>query len=346
MVKVAKAFKDAKIGGDGTYGICVSKGDGTSLGGGQNSVVGLMNCLGAYYGIWMDDGSGKLVYSTIQDKMKTALTKIQTLYKDGILRQDFSVKDSATAGEDVASGKVGITFGTYWASLGTIGDCIENDKTADWEILEAPTADGSTYVTQTSASPYGFIFVKKGTEHPEAVVKALNLTFKLKGSTDYGTTKSGVERFKYMFPNGLGISEPFDNLYNGYQKIAEALKSGDASGIPANHQQDYEHCKAVADGKGDASDIEYNLVFGPSGTYSIINKMKDNKQMLVDADMTLPTATQTSSDENLRTTLNTAILKVIMGDDISTFDSAVSAWKSGGGDKMTQELNDWYSKNK
>lgn len=36
-------------------------------------------------------------------------------------------------------------------------------------------------------------------------------------------------------------------------------------------------------------------------------------------------------------------LKIIMGDDINNFDKAVEVWKSNGGDRITQEVNDWYA---
>ena len=40
--------------------------------------------------------------------------------------------------------------------------------------------------------------------------------------------------------------------------------------------------------------------------------------------------------------LDSAILNVINGEDISAFDEAVEAWKAGGGDTMTEEVNAWY----
>jgi hypothetical protein len=38
-------------------------------------------------------------------------------------------------------------------------------------------------------------------------------------------------------------------------------------------------------------------------------------------------------------------VKVIAGEDISVYDAAVDAWKAGGGDDITKEVNDWYAKN-
>jgi putative aldouronate transport system substrate-binding protein len=54
----------------------------------------------------------------------------------------------------------------------------------------------------------------------------------------------------------------------------------------------------------------------------------------------------TQKQNLLDTDLYTAIVKVIAGEDISVYDAAVDAWKAGGGDDITKEVNDWYAKNK
>jgi len=346
LIAVATAFKEAKLGGKDTYGICMGK----DILSGQNDIAGFFNGFGASYNIWIKDSStGKLVYSSIQPQIKTALLKLQEMYKNGLIIQDFAVKDSATIGQDVAAGKVGIAYGTFWG--GSVGASMQKDSSAEWEVITPPTSNGSTYVTQASATPSGYIFVKKGCKNPEAVVKVLNLTMKLIAD-DYNTygsipaTSSNanpVNTTKYRF--ACNIFSPWKNLGN-YKAIAAAIDSGDSSKLNPEQVVILPYVKAAMSGKGDSTDKTVNLIFGKESTYQLISKWKDNNQILVDADQTLPTKTQTSSANTLKTALDAAMLKVIMGADIATFDEAVKTWTNGGGDKITSELNEWYSSKK
>ena len=347
LVDVAKAFVVAKLGGDDTYGICMCD----SIKTGYNDMEGFLNGFGAYYDMWMDNGAGGLAYSTVQTQtqMESALLKLQKMYKDGLISEDFSVKDAATAGQDVAAGKVGIAYGTYWT--GNVGDSMQKDSSAEWEVITPPTSDRSTYVTQGSATPSEYIFVKKGCKNPEAVVKVVNLTMKLIAE-DYNTYGSipatssdgtAVNTTKYRF--ACNIFLPWKNLGN-YKAITATIESGDSSNLNPEQVVLWGYIEPALSGKGNSTDKAVSMIFGKDSTYKLISKWKDNNQILVDADQALPTKTQTSSAATLKTALDSAMLKVVMGDDISTFNNAVAEWKSGGGDTITSEVNAWYAANK
>lgn len=338
LFKVAQAFVSAKLGGDTTDGIyfCSKISDNGNL-------TGFFNSFGAYYQMWVKDSSGKLVYSTTQqDKWEPALLQLQKMYQAGLIRQDFSVTASDTASQDVVAGKVGILYGGFATPLMYIGKNMAADSSADWEIVTPPST-GSAYVGQASATPNGYIFVKKGCAHPEAVVKVMNLGLKIKNEDPltYKTTSAGVEVFKYMF-NDDGTRYPYQNL-NTHLAIVNALNTKDTSKLDATTKQDYNYVTAAMSGSGTTVDLQYNLVFGTAGTFSIINTLKNNKQILGDEYQALPTDTMNTSLKTINDTLDTAIYKVIMGDPVSTYESAVAAWKNGGGDTITKEVNDWYS---
>lgn len=342
LIKVAEAFKAAKLGGEGTYGICIGK----QINGGQNDLAGLLNGFKAYYDIWMQNSSGNLVYSSIQPEMRTALLKIQQMYKSGLFSPDFAVKDNSKVGEDIAAGKVGISFGIFWAPYGSMLTSIAQDKTSDWEVVTPPTSDGSTFVSQASAAPGSYLYVKKGMKNPEAAVKVLNLNLKLaiESPNTYVTTpdtQNPIEVFKYRV--GMNIWPPWKNA-NTYQAVANAFDTGDVSKLIPEQSKVYDNIKSALTGNRDkVCDI---LVFGKNGTFNHVFDYKNNNQLLIDADQTLPTETQSTSATLLKTSLDATIFKIIMGDDISTFDKAVSAWKQGGGDKITEEINSWYEANK
>lgn len=330
LIALAKAFVDAKLGGANTYGLNGNKD--------LASFSGFYNAFGAYYNIWVKDkSSDSLVYSNIQPEMKTALLKLQQMYKDGLIAQDFAVKDGAVSEQDIAASKVGISYGSFAEPLIGIKDNYSNDKSAEWAIMIPPSADGAKYISQASATPGDFIFVKKGCEHPEAVVKVVNLNFKLNDNEpeNYGTGADGIEKHKYRF--GCEMAHPWKNL-EAYKAVTAALESKDTSKLNGEQKGYYD--------KIAAGDKPFSGVFGPYSTFKFISEMKDNDQILVDAYQSLPTETQMAKGDTIKTSLDAAMLKVIMGGDISTYDKAVEAWKKGGGDKITAEINDWYAKSK
>lgn len=344
VIALAKAFKDAKLGGDEMYGICISKIIET----GYNSMQGFLNSFGAYYNIWMDDGAGKLVYSGIKtaDQTKAALLKLQGMYKDGLIKKDFSVLDPGVAGEDIVAGKIGMAYGVDWAAALNIGANLNGDEKAQWIVITPPTADGSTYKGQASASPSGYVFVKKGIEHPEAAVKVMNLDIKLMEDENdvYGadfTVNPPIQFFMYKFSYNSGngsLAAPWQTL-NASNNIVDVLKgTKQESTLNSSDKAQYDNIK-----KGDRFTILY---YGESGSNQLVRKLKENNQILVDLRQTLPSETLTTTGPTLKTALDAAIMNIIMGADIKTYDEAINAWKKGGGDKITEEVNKWYEGNK
>ena len=49
---------------------------------------------------------------------------------------------------------------------------------------------------------------------------------------------------------------------------------------------------------------------------------------------------------NMREILDAEYVKIIMGADIDNFDKAVETWYSTGGDRITEEVNEWYQSTK
>jgi len=339
VYKVAQAFTQKKLGGKDTYGLVLDK----DISAGVCDMTGFLNGCGAYYDMWIKDKSGNLAYGSIQPEMKTALQKLQKMYGEGLINKDFAVKDFNTAGQDIVAGKVGITFGNFTAPLIKIIDNIKADSKADWEALPIPTLDGSAAKPGASVQPATYLFVKKGIKNPEAAVKIANIGLKLVGQdyNKYGTSKDGIQRQKYEMTT---IQQPWQNL-NRHLQTADAIKTGDLTKFTNDlYKQTYTAVKSAID--GDRTQFGKLLVFGPSGTFSVINQYKVQNQVVVSAFQAMPTATMTTKGNTLKTALDAVVLKIIMGDNVNTFDQAVQNWKSMGGTDITNEVNDWYKKNK
>lgn len=348
LVAVAQAFVDNKLGGKDTYGLVGSKESfGLDLG-----FQGFLNGYGAYPDSWIMDASGKLIYGTTMEQTKAGLLKLQEMYSKGLINKDFAVTDKTIAKEDVAAGKVGIAYGTYFLASG-VSDSATKDPEANWVITEIPTADGSAPVVQGSVSRNQFIFVNRECKNPEAVIKLINLEISLifnedpeivkKYTTHLGPDgEKNVQTSKYVATVQF-CGMPWQNLTR-YQESVKALETGVEEFSLALSQTTYQnHLKYES---GDITQWNSYHIFGPQGTFSVIKRIKDENRIIVDAYQAIPTETMSAKKSILMDSLNTAMTKVVMGEDISVYEGAVSDWYKNGGQIMADEVNAWYENNK
>ena len=275
------------------------------------------------------------------------------MYKKGLINQDFAVAESSAVKEDVVGGKVGIVYDTYYAGSGITNNLVA-DPNAEWVVTEIPTVDGSPAVVSGSVSRNCFIFVSKDCEHPEAVVKLVNLEIAKMNSDDpeevlkYTTHTSPVDPNKniqtslYVASTSNTLNaRPWQNLIR-YQDATKALETGVEEFRIALAQKTYQDFKT----KIEAGTRDWWCIFGPGGTYSVIEKMYYDGRILLDEYQAIPTETMTEKKELLETALNTAMEKVVMGEDISVYEKAVKEWYQNGGQIMTDEVNAWYEANR
>ncbi len=340
LVEVAQAFKDAKLGGDDTYGICM----GPYAFAGECDWEGFLNGYGAYYNIWVEDGHGGLAYSTIQPEMREAVLKLREMYAAGLITTDMAVNPNAR--EDLVAGKTGIAYGTYWAPISAIQSNMNNDPNADWIVCELPTVDGSPMTTQAwgDGVPSQFFFVRKGYEHPEAAVKMINLHYKLdvEQPTVYNFhEESMIQVQQYRL---AACWEPWRNMQGCY-RIWEAMKTGDESLLQtANDKDMYEIVTGYLDGTVAREKVGYALVNAPeNSTYSICDELNKDGRIILSAYTTLTPAHISEKLLVLDEKVTDAILKVFCGADISVFDEAIEYWHNNGGDDITREVNEWYA---
>ncbi|MDF2485744.1 MAG: extracellular solute-binding protein [Herbinix sp.] len=345
---VAQAFVDNKLGGEDTYGLVGSKESfGLDLG-----FLGFLNGYGAYPDSWLVDDNGKLFYGTTMEQTKAGLLKLQDMYAKGLINKDFAVTDKTIAKEDVASGKVGIAYGTYYLASGIADNAIK-DSEANWVITEIPTVDGNKPVVQGSVSRSQFIFVNKDCKNPEAIIKLLNLEIDLIFNEDPEVVKKytthlgpdgekNVQTSKYVASVQF-CGMPWQNLTR-YQESVKALETGAEEFTLALSQTTYQNHLKYQD--GDITQWNSYHIFGPLGTFSVIDKIKQDNRILVDAYQAIPTETMTAKKSILVDSLNTAMTKVIMGEDISLYEDAVNDWNENGGQIMAEEVNTWYQNNK
>ncbi len=336
VVEVAKAFQEAKLGGEDTIGLLVS-GDA-----GSSSLIGMYNAFDAYYDYWLEGEDGKLVYSTIQPEMREALLAIQKLYADGVINKDFAATKFDQAVEYMNSGKVGIWYEESYYHV-YYDPLYSSDPEADVEAFCVVPATGHIGKYQASTNTVGKVFVSSKCEHPEAVMKLINLQLQLDydAYATYHEDPDGFLWYKLSW-NGTFPCSVWSDMFCGWE-VEQAWESG------VRDSADYDWVDLRSPGIFDAykqaklsDDWEWHeSIYGKNGAYTKLyyNIIAGMAQM--NGHVGLPTETQALMGDVINDKLNTAIQEVIMGADISVFDDACEAWLADGGQDITDEVNEF-----
>lgn len=339
VLKIADAFVKQDPDGNNkqdTFGFTINK----DLWGDLFSLDGFFNSYHAYPNIWIKDASGNTVYGSIQPEVKTALAKLNELYKSGMLDKEFGVKDAYKVGEAVNGGKIGLTFSTHWLPNFLLGGK-ELDPEMEWKPFPLKSIDDQVAKPKANYAIQSYYAVRKGMEHPEAAVKMMNAQIH-NWDDKYPPSRirinGNVEKWQYAL---LINSNPTQNL-EAHQNVTKALADNDESVLNKNSGEPFVYAsikKYLADG-----DIPgwgaYNI-FGPTGSQSIYTQYKKDNNYMVTNFIGSPTATMVEKGVTLQKLEMETFTKIIVGESpIDAFDDFVANWKKLGGDQITAEVTE------
>ncbi|WP_394184906.1 extracellular solute-binding protein [Metabacillus halosaccharovorans] len=353
LEKIAQAFIDNEMGGENTLGIV-----GTSQGGALNSTFltsgdhflnfsSLFFANNAYPGIWIEDKDGKAIYGSTTPETKKTLEMMRDWYAKGILDKEMALRKSAQ--EVLVSGQAGIFFGPWWSPY-NLEDSIKNDPNANWRPYAGP-ADSSGKINSNETTGSTYIVVSKEYEHPEAVVKMLNIHVSEKDPSyeevvaDKQMTSQEVPLFMVM-----GHGDQLDYAVTSTQKhLAGELKLEDIDKVNYGFAYDLaEHAKNVKKEPYDDYNIQYWDKAGDQAFFTHVYAHLNGGSAFINADInyvrsiaTAKTKTMELKWNNLKKLEDETFLKIIMGNaPLSDFDKFVEKWNEQGGDQITKEVNE------
>ena len=337
LVATAKAFKEANLGGDNTIGFPISK----ELNNGLIGCRGFFNAFGAHPDIWLEGEDGTLEYGIVQPEMKEALKVLQELYAEGLIQEDFAVQNSSQALELVASEQAGMFFSLYWAAYSAATAAFESD---DWIVTSVPSADGSPSIVSDSTKTFWFFYVKKGFEHPEAAVKMVNLGLDIRynwpdGMKDYYIWEDGTSAEYARFD--VWHFRPWEQL-QVHEEIKDAILTGNMTTLVENNKIYYDVCKAHYENPESVTGADRLAVYnyGIGGGYDVVGDLKDEGRILTDQYNGILSNDAQAILNDVNTLLWAEYSKIIMGQDIDTFEAAVEDWYNNGGDEVVQIVNE------
>lgn len=326
-------------GANDTTGLAVSKELWSAFGGLQ----GFFNGYHAYPRIWHEK-DGSLVYGSVQPEMKQALAVLQDMYNRGEIDKEFGVKDSNKISEAIANSKVGIEFGVWWNPYSPLYLSQANYPDAYWQAYPIPSIDEEPAKSQYSAAVYSIIAVRKGYEHPEAVVKMLNFwcdNFLDSDDEEMRNTYLGslenpdIVKYKYT---DFHLWEP-NAMLRAYGKLSKALAQRNPAGLNLDESKRYQVISAYFDQGIKEAWVEV-ATYGENGSVSILDKISKDRGML---NQFYGASTDTMSEKMaaLNTMEDEMITTIIMGESLDSFDAFVEKWYSMGGEAITKEVNNW-----
>lgn len=340
---ISKAFTKQDPDGNGvhdTFGLAVKK----DLWGGFAGLEGFMAGFQAYPNIWIEDEQGNLVYGSVQPEVREALLVLQEMAQQGEIDLEFGIKDEQKVAEDIAAGKIGMLYGEQWNSIWPLQMNVNRDPDAQWRAfpIVSDLTDRPKVPLRFRTSI--FFAVRKGFEHPEAVVKMFNLHLE----KNFGETAE----FEYYYapPEAESVwqlspvqpAPPLKNLI-AYREIDAARKANDTSKLTGEAKTIQKKLEAYASGSSEGFALwGWERVYGPEGSMGIMDMYDKNNQFLYEKFVGAPTPTMVNRQSALNMLQNEVFAEIILGHSIEAFDKFVQDWHQLGGHQMTKEVNEWY----
>lgn len=345
LVEVAKQFMEKDPGGNGagnTIGIAVQS---NPLGSSSNSfgLDPIMASFGSYPGQWVTGDDGKVVYGSITDETKEGLSYLADLYKQGVIDPQFMVRDYSDVVGLISTGRCGICF-FPWSMPYSTSDFIANNPDGEWTVLEAPVNDEGKFTYVSNRLDNGILCVRKGYEHPEVLIKILNVEFDMYRGID----KDGYEALTPLFDAGTTWTAPmitghFNLEYDdAVPAIGKLVADYIEKGITPTDTTEY-NIQLVQKAKDyfdnpTVTDTDGWICY--TSRYIASNALKNGVK--IPSAFDYATSTMATKWPTLEKQEDEYFLQVITGQaSIDDFDSFVNQWLTLGGEDITAEVQQY-----
>lgn len=298
-------------------------------------------CFGAYPKQWIMNDDGEIVYGSVTNEAKEALSYINNLYNQGVIDNDFLLRTSTNICELIENGLCGSFFGPWWAPNNPLANAVSRNPDADWQpYLIATDSDGTTsYHSQNPC--YKYVVVRKGYEHPEIAAKMISVMF---DKVRFDCTDS--EEFKNYYQinveptaRPLSINVDYNNALSICYRNIDAAISGrkNPDSLELLERSFYDACSEYIKNANKTS-TQWAAYMSRIKACSLI--AQDNIKV-VDSLYFKTTDTMKSHWWRLKAKEKEAYLKIISGEeDISYFDTFVKEWNEQGGQTITSEVSE------
>ena len=307
---------------------------------------------GAHPGIWVKQADGTLGYGTIQPEMKEALAQYAEWYKEGIINPNFTTLNWDKMMQGMINGECGVIPFAQWFGYNPLPDLIKNQGAdAIFFPYEIPTQDGSPIKGSVTFNNNGYVVIRKDCPNPEAIMKIVNFyVYTVNDAVGKETNEYLSSLHSFNYPNcvrGTRIINPM-NDYNQYLQVKDAFdrwqagEDVDTSSLGTNVSK-FESCVNWVTSQDPNGVGDFLQQGNDRSAYGIAKKYVDEEQYVQDAKWGPDTPTLQAAGSTLNDILIEGFTKIIIGEKpIDYFDELVEQWKTAGGAKATEEINETY----
>lgn len=300
--------------------------------------------------VWVKGDDDKLVYGSVDPRIRPVLQMLQDWYTDGLIDPEFFTRDESKSTEPVGAGKCVMFFGPAWAIGWPAGQTASNVEGASWGFTLPPKgANGQRGWLETNPT-YGYLIgFRKGIDPRlvEAYIEYEN--WALENIINwYDRNIYGHEVYQWTYDEETGE-------YNVSNR-----PSGNIPAFPSLQSRHY-YLSDVFEFFGIGRELGGGSMDGLNGAQlNIASKASPDlgatgealTQPAVEEGVTQgvyteffgpPTGTMAERGAQLDKLEQETFTSVITGDKtLEDYDAFVEAWYKNGGDLITREVNIWY----
>lgn len=300
---------------------------------------------------WYPGEDGKLVYGSVQPGVKQGLAKLKEWMEKGYIASDIALHDMNTLAANVAAGKVGMVvappyFSGYPGSL-----LLANDPTAIYKPYPLPKGIDGNDALRTTYVSYGATLINKdiSDEALQAYFHYRNSLFRVYEVEDpLEYFRDFQEGYTYVIKDGEIVMDE-NEIPGGKININDYVFGS----LPVLMSKQKEFTNKVINNEP-LTDEEKKLMIATGGTpepnliemlslEAIGIALEQQHAFVRQHYVGPPTSTMSMRNELLHKMQMETFMKIIYGEDpLDEFDKFVDNWKSSGGDKITQEVNEWW----
>ncbi|MFD0714171.1 extracellular solute-binding protein [Paenibacillus sp. GCM10027626] len=342
--KMLDAFKNNDPDGNGkadTYGTAVGLKDSY---GNMFSLSWVFGAYGSLPEMWLEQADGKLGYGSVQPQIKEGLAKLKDWVQKGYIPMEAGIWDQGKAGSFMSAGKAGSFTGPFWSEAWPMGDMNVNNPQAELTTFKLPTGpDGKTM--HYGSHPYtGALLINKDMEHPEIFFTYANYLF------DHVVNPEAGSEYEHGWAEGYDwakvdgeVTYDLNKVPGGGVRVFFYSLLDGGPRIPSLNVSAL--VKVAANGK---AETPYEKIWSgfvpPIELESATDVWNQRDTRFKNAYTGGSTETMKLKWDYLRKLELKTFSDIIFGDKpVDSFDDFVTEWKSQGGDRITEEVNEWYT---
>lgn len=351
----------------------------------MNAGEPIFSPFGAHPQHWLEK-DGKVVYGSIQPEVKDGLIMLQDWFKKGYISPDFASKDFWAQGTDFTNGDSLSILTPYWGygwSFPVLNRAIPTSEVVPMPILNGPNGEENEGLFLKFATPWPTA-ISKACKNPEATIFELNMALdsffrndetlrakfefvhpkttpkeptnpdviKEKGDDfaeyDYSDAEFGPGFMKTGRQSAGGSAVVSDKtsaniMIDTSLRIWDALEKDTFDSLTPDDKEFYRSNIMLRE------NMQGNEMAATAHFLNCVQMQKyyDAGKYKFDAFLGAPTENMKNSNAYLTKIELQTFADIITGKaGIEAFDKFVEDWNKNGGETITQEVNDWYSKNK